>query len=103
VLDVVNDWMGIAEEIGALDNEKNALAKQRDAPEGSRAKHAVDARNRWLRVVSALETALDIASADAATIEKILMPLRAAEAKAECGSCPQVDRMRASRHGLHGP
>jgi hypothetical protein len=82
LLDVVNDWMASAEELGALESDKTALTKLAEAPEGRRPQDAIDARNRWIRVVAALETALAISGADEATVAAILAPLQEAEAKA---------------------
>jgi hypothetical protein len=56
--------------------------KQADAPEGRRPQDVIDARNRWIRVLSALETALAISGADDETVARILSPLQDAEAKA---------------------
>jgi hypothetical protein len=82
LLDAVNDWTDSAEQLGALENEKSALMKLADAPEGRRPQDVIDARNRWIRVVSALETALAISGADEETVARILAPLQDAEAKA---------------------
>jgi len=78
----VNDWTASAEQLGALENDKSALLKQADAPQGRRPQDAIDARNRWIRVISALETALAIPGADEETVAKLLSPLQDAEAKA---------------------
>jgi hypothetical protein len=78
LLDTVNDWIEAAVELGALDDEKNALGK-----EGARPSDAIDARNKWIRTAAALETALEISGADETAIAKILGPLRDAEARAD--------------------
>ena len=82
LLDAVNDWTASAEQLGALENDKTALLKQADAPQGRRPQDAIDARNRWIRVMAALETALAISGADEETVAKLLSPLQDAEAKA---------------------
>ena len=103
LLDAVSDWMAAAEKLGTLENEKNALV-QADAPEGIRASDVINARNRWIRVVATLESALEISGADAATITAILMPLRDAEAKAErrkamSGRAAEVDSAKKAIEG----
>ena len=82
LLDAVNDWTASAEQLGALENDKSALLKQADAPQGRRPQDVIDARNRWIRVMAALETALAISGADEETVAKLLSPLQDAEAKA---------------------
>jgi hypothetical protein len=82
LIDAVNDWTASAEKLGALENDKSALLKQADAPEGRRPQDVINARNRWIQAIAALETGLAISGADEATVAKLLSPLHDAEAKA---------------------
>ncbi len=99
LLDAVNDWTASASQLGELESDKSALMKLAEAPEGRRPQDAIAARNRWIRVMSALETALAISGADEETVARILAPLQEAEAKAArrkaaAGRTPVTDSLK---------
>lgn len=81
----VDAWIEEAQALGALEERREHLEKQLKTGGGSAtAADVVTARNAWIRVVRAMESNLALEpKADAETIEKILGPLRRAEAKAD--------------------
>jgi hypothetical protein len=81
----VDAWLEEAKQLGLQEEQREHLTQQLEAGNGGpTAAEVVQARNAWIRAARAIEANLALdPKADAETIEKILGPLRRAEAKAD--------------------
>ena len=78
LLDLTNDWLALAKQIGDLEDERCRLAPPPTASADINA-----ARLAWVRIVNALVANAELAGIDPATDHLLFAPLRAAERTAE--------------------
>jgi len=74
LLDLTNEWLGVAEEIGRLEDERARLS-----PPPKPSAEITAARLAWIRIVNALQANAELAGIDATTDHLLFAPLRAAE------------------------
>lgn len=79
LLDLVQRWLELGTQLGALDRERAGVARE-DAPTAAEARAA---RNRWIRAVSAMREVAELVAADDAAIQQIFARLRRAEREAD--------------------
>lgn len=77
--DSVREWMSLAAQLGALEDERSGI---KEAP-GPAPADVVVARNAWIRTINAMRTVLDLISPDEPGVERILDRIFEAERKAE--------------------
>jgi len=76
----VDEWIKVAKQLGALENEKTRLAPSPDST--STGNNLVAARNKWIRAVNLFVAIAEAAELDPEADRIIFNPLRAAESKA---------------------
>jgi hypothetical protein len=78
LLDLVNNWLGVAKQIGDLEDERGRLT-----PPPTASADINSARLAWIRIVNALVANAELANLDATTAHLLFAPLRAAEKAAD--------------------
>lgn len=81
VLDLVTEGISLAARLGALEDERAKLSQAK--PQPPTAADVVTARNKWIRATSALVSMLELHEPEPAMLDKLLGPLRQAEAVAD--------------------
>jgi len=79
LLDLVNEWLGVAKQLGDLEEERARLSP----PSSSTAAEINNARLGWVRVVNALVANADLVGLDGDTDRLLFSALRAAERTAD--------------------
>jgi hypothetical protein len=78
LLDLTNDWLAVAKQIGQLEDERARLS-----PPPTASSAINEARLAWVRIANALLANAELAGIDAATDHLLFAPLRAAEKTAD--------------------
>jgi hypothetical protein len=78
LLDLTNEWLGVAKQIGDLEDERARLS-----PPPTPSADINNARLAWVRITNALLANAELAGIDSATDHLLFAPLRAAEKTAD--------------------